>query len=114
MVIGFSSIYAQYHGFGFKSHDEQQRLTSLSQDSFLTVNRYLHTPPNYSENEIMMTQRRLRELSNVSINYRPMTKQSLVVAVLSSRNVMPNNICSRCSRFLTNSFVVQSSISNEL
>ena len=35
MVIGFSSVYAQYHGFGFKSHDEQQRLTSLSQYPFL-------------------------------------------------------------------------------
>ena len=42
-----------------------------------------------------MTQRRLREFSNVRIDNRSMTNQSSIISVLNSRKVITDHICSR-------------------
>ena len=57
---------------------------------------YLWEYKMYSENEILMTQRRLREFSTVTIDDRSMTNRSSIVTELNSRNIMKDQICSRC------------------
>ena len=51
----------------------------------------------YNENEILMTQCRLREFSILTISNRSKTNRSSVVSVLGSYNVMMDQIFSHCT-----------------
>ena len=51
----------------------------------------------YSKIKTLMTQRRIREFSTVSIDYQSMTDWSSTFTVLNSRNVTKNQIWSLCT-----------------